>query len=448
MELEQFFMPIRRLHGDGGDGNPNHFTYTEVQLVVPVEEFLNSNWGGEDFFALASGDAMEKILWLTDDTLAAVVHDAPGDFDGYPHYDNLLLASSTAASGQVQTLTLTRLQETDADVSAGACSVFWRAIETSKSARIEIRGNGRALVQLPSGPTLSKFLRENLFLQVLDFHGFNFKEEHCRVLATLERKDLEVKLRHCKFEPKDAQDIFIEWFRHNQVVTELTSCEMDSSILFALIGGNNSVKKLAIDCHEEQTCSLLRVFPGNMGTRIEHLTVGGCFSEATWCLIFRSLATHPRITVLSVPDPPGVPYSFQPLSAASKITRMNAIVQMLHLNTVVQTIDLFHSFDAEEVYRNSILPRLEMNRNWFEVQRQAVKRADPSIRPQLLGRALHVVRYNPELVFLFLSENVPAFVRTEEKEEEDGDREQEFVTPLEQDPIIASVAGQKRKASS
>jgi hypothetical protein len=127
---------------------------------------------------------------------------------------------------------------------------------------------------------------------------------------------------------------------------------------------------------------------------------------------------------------------------------MNAIVQMLHLNTVVQTIDLFHGFDAEEVYRNSILPRLEMNRGCFEVQRQAVKRADPSIRPQLLGRALHVVRYNPELVFLFLSENVPAFVRTEEKEEEDGDREQEFVTPLEQDPIIASVAGQKRKASS
>jgi hypothetical protein len=56
-----------------------------------------------------------------------------------------------------------------------------------------------------------------------------------------------------------------------------------------------------------------------------------------------------------------------------------------------------------------------MNRSCFEVQRQAVKRADPSIRPQLLGRALYVVQFNSDLVFRFLSENVPAFVQTEEE---------------------------------
>jgi hypothetical protein len=53
-----------------------------------------------------------------------------------------------------------------------------------------------------------------------------------------------------------------------------------------------------------------------------------------------------------------------------------------------------------------------------------------------------VVRYNPELVFLFLSENVPAFVRTEE--EEAGDEDSGI--PLENDPNLLS--GQKRKASS
>jgi hypothetical protein len=46
-----------------------------------------------------------------------------------------------------------------------------------------------------------------------------------------------------------------------------------------------------------------------------------------------------------------------------------------------------------------------------EFQRQALTRADPSIRGQLLGRALHGVRYNPYLLFRFLSENVPAFAR-------------------------------------
>jgi hypothetical protein len=113
---------------------------------------------------------------------------------------------------------------------------------------------------------------------------------------------------------------------------------------------------------------------------------------------------------------------------------------MLYSNTMVHTIELPDAYTDEEVYQNSILPRLEMNRTCFEVQRQAVKRADPSIRPQLLGRALHVVRYNPELVYLFLSENVPAFVRTEEEQEQ----EQDSATPLLNDPTI--VAGQKRKA--
>jgi hypothetical protein len=57
-----------------------------------------------------------------------------------------------------------------------------------------------------------------------------------------------------------------------------------------------------------------------------------------------------------------------------------------------------------------------MNRSCFEVQRQALHRADHSIRAKVLGRALHSVRFNPNLLFQFLSENVPAFVRSEEDE--------------------------------
>jgi hypothetical protein len=92
---------------------------------------------------------------------------------------------------------------------------------------------------------------------------------------------------------------------------------------------------------------------------------------------------------------------------------MNAILQMLQHNTVVQTITLPDQLRDEAVYQNSILPRLEMNRSYCEVQRQALKRANPSIRPKLLGRVLYVVRHNPNLVFPFFSENVPAFVRTD-----------------------------------
>jgi hypothetical protein len=70
----------------------------------------------------------------------------------------------------------------------------------------------------------------------------------------------------------------------------------------------------------------------------------------------------------------------------------------------------YHAKD-EEFFQNSIVPRLEMNRNLFEDQRQALTPADPSMRGQLLGRALHVVRSNPDLLFRFLLENIPVFVR-------------------------------------
>jgi hypothetical protein len=213
---------------------------------------------------------------------------------------------------------------------------------------------------------------------------------------------------------------------------------MEASTLAAL-SGNNSVKKLTISEHAqfyaEEMRALLQALLDNLG--IEDLSLICLESDdKTWSLLFRSLSAHPRIKRVSLLY--NSSNSRAPLSADSKRTRMNAILQMLHLNTVMHTITLPDAFNDEAVYRNSILPRLEMNRSYFRVQRRAVKRADPSIRPQLLGRALHVVRYNPDLVFRFLSENVPAFVRTEEEDAEDS------AIPLQSDPAILS--GQKRKA--
>jgi hypothetical protein len=64
-------------------------------------------------------------------------------------------------------------------------------------------------------------------------------------------------------------------------------------------------------------------------------------------------------------------------------------------------------------FQSCIVPRLEMNRNNVEDQRHALTRVDHAIRGQLLGRTLHAVRYNPDFLFRFLSENVPAFVRSD-----------------------------------
>jgi hypothetical protein len=431
LQLEQCFAPTRRLRAiweEVHDVDP--FLYAEVQLAVPAEEFLNYHWDWDDLWAFISADVRLKFLWLTDDTFIAV-GDVSEIFDDDTPYNTLLIASSTTTSGQVQTLTL--IKEMDADASAEACSVFWRAIETDRSANIVIQGDDNYPSQLPSGPSLSQFLRGRPLLQSLDFLEFAFTEEHCRALATLQRTDLKIKLSNCSLAPQGAKDAFIEWFRNNQVVTELNCCFMDSSILCAL-SGNKSLKKLSMEIHpsdfsnEEEIRSLAQALTGNMG--IEHLTLCAFHMHIeTWGLLVSSLSTHPRIKILSL----------RGMGTADHIrsTMMGTIIQLLHFNTVVLAIELPGEILREAVYRNSIVPRLEMNRSFFEVQRQAVKRADLSIRPQLLGRALHVVRYNPNLVFQFLSENVPAFVRTAEEEEDSA-------IPLANVPAI--VSGQKRNA--
>jgi hypothetical protein len=451
--MEQFFTPTRPLRHQGLFEESTHgddpLECTEVRLAVGVGDFLVYNWDWKELRAFLTGGVAPNFFWITEFAFLVVKESGHVfDFD-----DDMLIGRADAifqeASGQQQKLVLGHLlgdhldshlrAGDDADIiSYGVAGIFWRVITTSNIIQLRIDDDKDTCLSLPSGPLLSKFLRESLSLQALEFDGLEFEGKHFRALATLERQDLEVELRACTLHPHYAKETFIEWFRHNQVVTELDCCDMDCSILGAL-NGNKSVKKLTIarsssKFAEMQIRAVAQALPGNMG--IEHLSLNSNeISDENWSLLFRSLATHPRIKLLSLSNI----WMALPQSAESKRAMMNAVLQMLQCNTVVRPIELPDAFSTEEVYQNAILPRLEMNCTCFEVQRQAVKRADPSIRPQLLGRALHVVRYNPNLVFQFLSENVPAFVRTEEEEEDSA-------IPLENDPAILSR--QKRKAPS
>jgi hypothetical protein len=196
-------------------------------------------------------------------------------------------------------------------------------------------------------------------------------------------------------------------------------------IMYPALTGNSSVKNLSIDTsmggrQDDLIRILARALPSNQGIKNLCLSLSHR-SEETWSLLLRSLWAHPRIQSVSL--------SFvSRLSDVLKTSMMNAVLRLAQCNTLVHTIEILpDDANDEEFFQNSILPRLEMNRNCFEDQRQALTRVDPSIRGQLLGRALHVVRSNPDLCFRFLSENDPAFVRSDA----DG-------------PIIHS--GQKRKA--
>jgi hypothetical protein len=438
--MDQFFTPTRRLESVWEEYR--HFDvpvdYAEVQLAIPVEEFLIYRWTWADLRAFVTAGAMQKIVWITKNTFLSV----DGGADIYTGtggtYGDLLHARSTVTISEEQCLVVwTHYNSLPTQV----CSIFWRAITTRNSVKLTIQcHNGLTGLPQTSGPVISQFFGMSRSLKHVEFVRVAFKKDHCRAFAGLERTDLAIVFRECGFQPKGAQGAFIEWLRYSPVVTDLNHCEMDTSILSAL-SGNSSVKRLSFEIGanfgEINVRSLAKALPTNQGLELLALN-NVVMSDETWVLLFRSLSTHNTMKSLSL-----IGWRSH-LSAESKTTRMRAILQMLQHNTVMRTIQLSDDFtEDEEMYQSSILPRLEMNRNSFEVQRRAVKRADLSIRAQLLGRALHAVRYNPDLVFRFLSENVPAFVRSEDDDNDDvGD---DAVTPSENDPTAFINSGQKRK---
>jgi hypothetical protein len=333
--MEQFFTPTRPLRSDLLEESPpgeDPFECNEVQLTVSVEDFLIYNWDWKDLRAFLADGVTPKVIWITEHAFIYVkVNGHDFHLDSDPISD-CVVAIFQETSGQEQSLVLARL---DDGISTGEAGVFWRAITTSNIVTLRIINDAEKNLELPSCPLLSKFLRCNLSLRQVDFKEFAFSKEHCRALATLQRTDLKIRLRRCDLHPQVAEDTFIEWLRHNQVVTELNGCYMDSSILSAL-SGNRSVKKIAIDgASKQEIRSLLQALPGNMG--IEHLYLSAFqFSDETWSPLFRSLATHPRMKLVTLSQT----LMREHQSAESKSTMMKAIVQMLHLNTVVQTIEL------------------------------------------------------------------------------------------------------------
>jgi hypothetical protein len=400
--MEQYFTPIRRrLQQD-----PTTHGYTEVQLAVSIEAFLNHGWDWLHFRAFLTGDEGEmwKVLWITDNAFIRVVDESTTMESALLSHLTIQCATFTTPSGETHVLVLADVQDSEF-LSAGAFSVFWHAVTTSNCVKLKLE-HLPSFSGLCSGPALLHFLEASPSLKLLEFKGFFLEEAHCRALATLSRTGLEVTFYGCSFDPQGAEGTFIEWFRHNQVVTQLIFCTMEDSVIFAL-SGNSSVKRLlSTDGHGGKTSrSLAKALPGNQG--IEYLYFFMTPSYHMFNLLLRSLWTHPRIQSMEI----GCAYGLSPELIASM---MNAVLRLVQCNTVVHTIDLPDNVKDEEFFQNFILPRLEMNRSCFEDQRQALTRAAPPIRGQLLGRALYVVRYNPDLLFRFLSENVTAFVRSDE----------------------------------
>jgi hypothetical protein len=342
--MEHFFTPNPRIQDRHEFTCHERVRYTEGQLAVSIEEFMNHRWNWSDFRAFVTGDEgeMSKLLWIPEDTLiwvedenARMTFEQSDVMEGYAFHH----ATLTAPSGETHFLCLA-MDRQSSSLSAGASRLFWHAVKTSNCVKLRLQQNWSGqVIGLCSDPALSQVLEASPSLELLEFGNFDLEDFHCRALATLERTGLEVVFEECTFDAEGAKDSFIDLLRHSQVVIKLENCEMERSIIAAL-SGNTSVKSLSIDDRsideddideedeyiDDLIRSLAGALLGNQG--IEHLSVSlSDGSDETWSLLLRSLWAHPRIQSVSLSF---ISMSINPwpMSALSKTSMMNAIGSM------------------------------------------------------------------------------------------------------------------------
>ena len=112
--MEQFFSPTRRrLPTD------QPFEYKEVELGVPLEEFLNHRWDWKNLRVFLGDGELPKIAWITEYSFIWVRDEHSQAFCPLETLENDLSAKFTAASGAEETLFLVTRPLISASISAG-----------------------------------------------------------------------------------------------------------------------------------------------------------------------------------------------------------------------------------------------------------------------------------------------------------------------------------------
>jgi hypothetical protein len=237
-------------------------------------------------------------------------------------------------------------------------------------------------------------------------------EEHIRALSTESRPDMKVKLSSCELADSEiCRNAFVECLQNNTGPTELHFLKIDYTLLIDALRGNTRVNSLhlGLERDEDQTGQgeLFRALAGNRG--LVEVSMAGCIIDnGNWAVLCESLQGHPTLTSLFVgfTCPWNIIGNRVDLSEEEKRDRSRMVAEMIRENTILHTIDFREDERDEQIYTEAIRPHLVTNRYRPRVLAVTTETRDRQIREKVLGRALYSVRSDPNLVWMFLSNNV------------------------------------------
>jgi hypothetical protein len=231
----------------------------------------------------------------------------------------------------------------------------------------------------------------------------------------MQRLDVGVVLCYCGLS-NDATGAFDECLQSGRGPVELFGCNIDIPTLARALTGNSRVTKLKpyhpypMGTNDVDVAILVAALANNRG--LVNLDLQYSYiSDDNWIILCESMKAHPTLTNLDLfYTSPGSPTNVRIVQTDDqKAHRTRLLAEMMQENTSMHTVELSDNEREEKIYTEEILPYLETNR--YRPRVLAIKKtiARP-FREKVLGRALFCVKSNPNLVWMFLSENVDALV--------------------------------------
>jgi hypothetical protein len=376
-------------------------SWTEVELLpgLTLENVLASGVTWEDYHRFL----YHKVAWTAPDVFVCF-----GYMSGLG-VSVLSLGVDDHLDGRVNVT-----PGTAAAVATATCDFLVRLLATCEKRGVYIsRFQNWASPPLLSGAALSLFVQESRgSLRKVTLGDMTLNEDLCHPLATMSRLDVEVKLLYCRL-ADGAAVAFVDCLHSGRGPVELNSCNIDNQILASGLTGNSRVTKLRPvfgQTNDADMAILFRALANNRGL-VDLNLFNTTISDDTWTILYESLQAHPTLTKLDLSHTG----SGNGLTDDQKTHRTRMLADMVQRNIVLHTIKLSEGERDEQIYTGSILPYLETN--LYRPRVLAVKQTtERPFREKVLGRALYCVKSNPNLVWMFLSENVDAFVRSEEEE--------------------------------
>jgi hypothetical protein len=386
--MESLFSPCTRYRAVLGSQCP----YPELNLNVSADDFLSAERG----FTYAGLYAMlgnrEAVAWLT-----------PHAFVDRGYQDMPCRFSFSADGKDIDVFASSH------EHSLGICDVVLRLLAVSAVHSVTLRKWTSRDDTLINSPTLAYLMDQCQSLKVLKLQYLkSLNESHCLVLGNCSRPGLEIEMICCKLTTAGTCAL-VEVLGRNQGPTKLDRCGVDTFVLADGLRGNSRLKSLALrlfcssrEDDRRQVLAIAGALKENKGLIDLNLNNSYYLSYETWDAVCDSLKTHPTLEVLSLRSRRF--YRDTSLDFADLKSRMQALSNMMKMNTSIHTIQLSEDYSEHFIYRESVIPYLETNR--FRPRLLAIQRTRQiAYRAKVLGRALHAVRTDANSFWMLLSGN-------------------------------------------